>query len=500
MPVNPITYDELPYIYQAMPYAQPDRLATLATLFGMTPPAIVNCRVLELGCGDGSNLIATAYRFPQSECVGIDLAAANLAKGQAIIHGVGLPNLTLKRLNILEVDEHLGQFDYIIAHGIFSWVSQAVQEKIFRICKQQLVANGVAYISYHTSPGWKIRDLIRDMMLYYTTASVTETRKEEQLKTLLKFLADTTADSPDPYDQLVNREVQNLGKLPTSFVFREWLEEEPQACYFHEFIERVKHHGLAYLADAFLPTMLPDNFSAPIAEKLQLFNNDLVYLEQAMDLLRNRQFRHTLLCHQGIQLKRGLSSEKVKNFHIASSLRPVADHPGQFENSKGNLNSSHSGVQSAMHHLSNEWPRSVAFSDLVTAETDANAIANALLIAYAKGLIELYSQPLQLAIEVSDYPQASSLARWQIKQSNQVTNLRCETVVIEDPTCSYVLPYLDGTRDRHALVELFHTWIKQGLLEIQTEPGVELTDLPTLLGQLLDAALQRIAKYALLVA
>jgi hypothetical protein len=49
-------YDEVPYPDKPVPKSHPDRLAAVATLFGMQPPAIDHCRVLELGCASGRNL------------------------------------------------------------------------------------------------------------------------------------------------------------------------------------------------------------------------------------------------------------------------------------------------------------------------------------------------------------------------------------------------------------------------------------------------------------
>lgn len=513
MPVNPISYDELPYTCRAMPYAQPGRLATLATLFGMTPPPIHRCRVLELGCCNGNNIIATAYHLPQAECVGIDISAQSLAQGQALINVLGLKNISLKQLDIAEVNKDLGMFDYIIAHGIFSWVSHPVQEKIFGICQQHLVPQGIAYISYSTQPGNKIREVIREMMRYYTALPLTSEQKEEQLRALLRFLHETTAESQDAYDQLLHEEVKSLGKLPASFVFHEWLEEEHTPIYFHQFIQRARSHSLAYLADAFLPTMLTSNFSPAIAKKLQIFKNDLIYQEQAMDILHNRHFRHTLLCHQGTKLNREISANSIKNFHVASSLQPVPDHLDQFKNSKGSLNSSHPVVQEAIRYLGMHWPSTVSWNHLVhhtsqkiknPEEPHDNTIATALLVAYSKGLIELHLHPLSCTKTISDYPKASQLARQQIQQGHQVTNLRCESVVIQDVLCSHLLSYLDGTHHQNALLDLFHRWIKQGTLNIQIEQQPEQSlnlseeALRDVLQQLLENALQHLVYYALL--
>ena len=90
-------YDRVPY--PGLPFAQthPDRLATLAILFGLAPAPVTGCRVLELGCGDGGNLIPMAFEQPGSEFLGIDLARSGIEQGRRAIESLGLPNIRLEQ-------------------------------------------------------------------------------------------------------------------------------------------------------------------------------------------------------------------------------------------------------------------------------------------------------------------------------------------------------------------------------------------------------------------
>src|SRR4051794_13106921 len=154
-PAPPATsYDEMPY--ESHPYAQthPSRLAVVATLFGLRPPPVETCRVLELGSAAGGNIIPIAESFPRSQWVGIDLSTRQVDEGQRLVQAMGLKNVTLRHASIMDVDDSYGQFDYILAHGVFSWVPTEVRDKILDICSKRLTANGVAYVSYNTYPGW----------------------------------------------------------------------------------------------------------------------------------------------------------------------------------------------------------------------------------------------------------------------------------------------------------------------------------------------------------
>ena len=286
MPLDKISYDELPYTCSPMPYAHPDNLAKVATQAGMTPPLVKTSRVLELGCCDGSHIIAVASSLPETDCWGVDLSAENIATGQATIKALALKNITLKQMNILEIELQFGIFDYIIAHGIYSWVSSEVQTKILSICKNHLAPNGVAYVSYDTKPGWFMRSTLRDMMRYHNSVAQTT----HQLKDLVAFFADATAKTKTAYGKFANEVINQFRQLPAAFVFKNLLEEDNEPLYFYEFMQRAQAQGLSYLGDALYPP-------TPIIPAL---HQDLIYQEQMMDLVHNRHFRHTCLCHSHI--------------------------------------------------------------------------------------------------------------------------------------------------------------------------------------------------------
>src|SRR5262245_46429032 len=82
------SYDEIPYESHPYPQSHPERLATVATLFGMTPPPIEACRVLELGCAAGGNLIPMAQTLPGSTFLGIELSARQADEGRATIEAL----------------------------------------------------------------------------------------------------------------------------------------------------------------------------------------------------------------------------------------------------------------------------------------------------------------------------------------------------------------------------------------------------------------------------
>jgi len=160
-PYDAVAYPSFPY-----PDTHPDRLAAMAILHGLSPVPVERCRVLEIACNEGANLIPMAYAIPGSEFVGFDLARLPVERGQERIRELGLKNAWIFAGDLLDAGKELGQFDYIIAHGLYAWVPAAVRERLMAVCGELLTANGVAFVSYNALPGGHLRRMTRDMMLY----------------------------------------------------------------------------------------------------------------------------------------------------------------------------------------------------------------------------------------------------------------------------------------------------------------------------------------------
>src|SRR6478672_6561674 len=108
------TYDDVPYLSKPLFSTHPDLLAAAGRLRGLKTRSSSNCRVLELGCAAGGNLIPMAYALPNSRFVGIDLSSKQIEVGQALRRRLELENINLAAVSIADIDSSYGQFDYII--------------------------------------------------------------------------------------------------------------------------------------------------------------------------------------------------------------------------------------------------------------------------------------------------------------------------------------------------------------------------------------------------
>lgn len=528
-------YDRVPYPSLSYSQSHPDRLAAVATLLGMVPPSVERCRVLELGCASGGNLLPMAYGLPESEFVGIDYSARQIAEGQETAATLGLQNIALKHMDILDVKADLGQFDYIVAHGVFSWVPRPVQDKLLEVCKEALAPDGVAYISYNTYPGWHMMGIIREMMLFHTRDLSDPQERVTQARALLDVLSEAIPSDTSAYGNFLGTYAQFLqgelkGPRPTgdAFLLHDELEEINDPTYFYQFVQRAERCGLQYLGEAEFRTMVGSNFDPQAFRKLGEMSRSVIDLEQYMDFLRNRMFRQTLLCHQGIETSRTLKPEQLQSFYLASYAQPdtveLDIHSSaivKFSGSDGaTLSTDHPVTKAAMLCLAMVWPQALTFETLLSqararlglegtaaggaadVARDAQVLGTNLLKAYSYSgsLLELHVHVPHVALEVSERPIASALSRLQAKSSNRVTNLRHERVRV-DEFDRYLLPYVDGSHDRAMLVDELRTGpVAQGDLKLERE-GEPITDAEQVLDVLaqgIEKRLQWLARAALL--
>jgi SAM-dependent methyltransferase len=543
-------YDEIPYPSMSYSRSHPDRLATLATLLGMGPPPVERCRVLELGCAGGGNLVPMAHGLPESEFVGIDSSAREIAEGQAAVAALGLKNITFKRVDILDVDAGFGQFDYIIAHGIYSWVPPVVQERILEICRQNLAANGVAYVSYNTYPGWHLLGTIRDMMLYHTRQVTEPLERAAGARALLDFLAQSAPVGDTPHASFVHAYAGYVKEciLPKNdaHLLHDELAEVNKPIYFYQFAERAARHGLQYLADAQFQTMLASSLPGEVSEALRHMAKDTIALEQYMDFLRNRTFRQTLLCQQDVPLSARVKLDRLGDFYVASPALPrspacagatgtlarVAE-PGRAGESDvhstpvetfhvpdgATLSTDHPVTREAMRYLTEVWPRAVPFNTLLSTARarvngaggdsaspgvagDAEVLGSNLLKAYgsSENLVELHVYAPYFVLEISERPIASPVARFQARKGTRITNLRHERVTL-DRISYFLLRYLDGDRDRAALLDALEGLAADGVIEVRQadEPVRDAERARPILEGMLEAKLRQLARVALLV-
>lgn len=512
-PVTSTSYDEVAYPTFPIYYTHPDRLATLATIFGMKPAPAERCRVLELGCFDGVNLAAMAVGLPQSEFVGVDAAGTAIARGHTLIEEVGLKNLTLRHLDLREMALDYGKFDYIIVHGLYSWVPQPVCEQILAICKGSLAPQGVAYISYNTFPGCHARLMIREMMLFHNRDFHDPQQKMQQALNLLKLLSNSLEKEFEPYTNFLKGELERLSERSLEALYHDELAEVFTPLYFHQFMEQARRHDLQFLSEADFIDMVPRGMTPKAVEVLDKIGGDIVLREQYLDFMRGRHFRKTLLCHADVPLNRTLKPEGVRSFYVSTFAKPESTAPSRepgvqevfHGHAEAKLSTADPLARAMFWHLAEKDPERIPFAQLVAEvelrarqqfgfipapDQDAPAdMAELIWATYGAGLLDLHLHVPPFVVQVSDKPLASPLARWQARRSEIVPTLHHRTLKLGGSIDRGILALLDGSRDRAALRADVLQVFASGTLDLLDGDGKVISDM-SIVSKAIDAELE----------
>ena len=515
-------YDEVLYPGYTHKQTHPDRLAVIAALLGMKPAPVARCRVLELGCGDGSNLIPMAMSLRQSEFVGVDRAANPVEAGNEVLTSLGLKNLRIKQLDVLNLPRELGDFDYIIAHGLYAWVPENVKEKILSVCRSHLKPQGVAYVSYNAYPGGHVSDMVRNMLLFHVRDIPDPRQRIKQSIAFLKFLAESGVRSGS-YNAVVQDELkQTLEFGGPELLYHDRIAEVSTPLYFFQFIDAAAKHGLQFLGEADFTELQYHNYPAETVKLLeQMAATNIILKEQYLDFLKCRRFRQTLLCHEAVEVNHEPDARRLPEMFIASRARPVTSPvdlgPGkvvEFVGPRGGkVATDNQLAKASLAHLAEIYPGSLAFNSLLDAarkligETgpvatgdEVETLSEILLRIYGTGLVELSMRAPDFVVEVSERPLASPLARFQVERGLPVANLRHVEVEIEDEIGRELLKLLDGTRNPDALLDdLTAVVSSKKLLLTKESTRVEKEEIRSVLSRDLESNLQKLAKFALLV-
>jgi SAM-dependent methyltransferase len=425
-------YDRVPYPGHPFAQTHPDRLATVATLFGLHPAHPASCRLLELGCGDGGNLVPMAYALPGSAFCGVDLSPRAIAHAAALRDALGLANVGLHRADLTALPE-IGTFDYVVAHGVYSWIAPAARDALLAACRAHLAPGGVAYVSYDVMPGGHVREITRQILRWHLRDIDDPAERITSARALLHALADSGSE---PAAWALEQGDPAL--------YHDELAPHHEAILFTDFVAHARRHGLDFLAEADVFEMQAGGLPAAYAA------GDVIAREQYLDFFKGRMFRQTLLCHAGVD-RREPSGAVVRGMLAASPARPVGVlGPGtvEFRGPRGaTITTDHDAVKAALVRLGDAWPGAVPVAAL-----DGEAVCEALLRAYAVNLVQLHVWTPEIATAPSERPVASAVARLQAAAGSRITNLRHGTIDVPDELGRRLIGLLDGTRDRAALL------------------------------------------------
>ena len=519
-------YDATPYTSVSFPPSAPGQLAAVAHLFGLTTPDVSTARVLEIGCATGGNLIPFAAAHPHAHAVGLDLSQVQVDLGRTRAAALGLNNVEFVAGDIARLDlSALGQFDFIVAHGVYSWVPPEVQDALLAAFRALLAPDGVAYMSYNVYPGWKTKEVLRDAMLLASGGATTPEDRAREARGMVDFLDEVVPEDGVLARVLAEFHLHSEG-FGDSYLLHEELETFNDPCYFSEMLARARSHGLAFLAEARPEAMFPGNYGPNVEEHVRDKCGGLqVLVEQYIDFVVNRMFRESLLVHgqREPQIRYNPDRSRLRDMHIAAWVPPV-DGPSRLDSSRqeyresdgATLFTNDPGIKAALDALSAQWPWTLSRQELVEAVharlvsaglTPSDSLGD--LVDNLMGVLILQGQaryrldpvsapaastPLRLAETVrrmveltGSEPYASTFNVWH--ETHQLS-----------PVDRHLLPLLDGSRDRDALVDALLVVDRENPIPIEHDgaPVSGETERRDALAELVDTLPQRLAEMKLL--
>jgi SAM-dependent methyltransferase len=483
-------YDEIPY--DALPHraTHPARLASVATFVGHLAPRPEDCRVLEVGCNDGANLIPMAVSLPGARFVGCDLSPRAIGQGRRTISALGLTNIFLFEGDLAALAFEHGEFDFIVAHGVYSWVAAPVRDALFALAAERLAPAGIMYVSFNVLPGCRVRQAAWDILHHHVDHIDDAQARLDAARRLARLIADGGAATLES-DQAVRAELRAIAQRSDSELCHDDLAVPNEPVLFHAFAEHAGRHGLRYLAEAELHTM--DLTAASSEAQAFLATLEPGAREQYLDFIRLRRFRQSLLVRQDAAADPREPAQRVRSMHASATFELVqAGAAGGVHKLARKIDPAGGGggpIRKLLDELVARQPATLEIASL-SSRFDLGSlqrpVEDLLADAYRSGIVELHVEPPALTIEPPERPVASPLARLQARAGDRLTTLLHVPVRVADANALKLLPLVDGTRDRDALVAA----VGRLALNIESSRAHDFV----------DYALQKFARLGLLVA
>ncbi len=471
------SYDEIAYPGLAFPQTHPALAEAIGTLRGLAPAPATACRVLEIGCGEGGNLIPLAYAYPDSTFIGLDLSATAIATANATVQRLALPNIRFMQGDLVDFAGDGSPFDYVIAHGVYSWVPEAARNRIMGIMGDWLAPDGIGFVSYNCLPRSHLRSIGRDLMRFHVRAMTDPLKQMQQARGILELVATAAleANDRDIYSYVLKDQLEALATKPDAVLFHDDLATFSTPFLFHEVAAAAARHGLQYLDESRSTT------GEEVPEAAREFLESLpasavVAREQYRDFILGRGFRDSLFCRADRALNQDGDPAALSGCVVGAEIvppdapiDPTVPGPVEFTLREGQvLTTDHALTKAALLHLQQAFPSYVSFDALAAAALerlganapDAGAVgeeigamAVALLRASRVRALNLRLRPPPYATAVSARPVASHYARDQAERGVLVTTMTHGAVKFEDPLVRRLLLLLDGSRDLAAITD-----------------------------------------------
>lgn len=304
----------------------PGWIAAAAMLLGHRPPDLTRpFRYAELGCGHGLSLNVFAASNPNGEFHGFDFNPSHVESGRRLAARAGLANAHFHEMSFGDLAEapegRFPQFDFIVAHGIWSWVSPAVRQQMAASIRRHLAPGGFVYVSYNNLAGWASLLPVQKFMLEWARVnSGSSTERTQGAINFVKEMAKAEA-AFFPANPAVAARLDATANMDPRYLAHEYLNANWDPTTFTQVADVLGEAKVGYVGSATLIENIDAVAVPPNALKLMQGTTDQRLREMMRDFGANRSFRRDLYRRGTDQPPSGEQREMLDGIHIVGTGR-----------------------------------------------------------------------------------------------------------------------------------------------------------------------------------
>lgn len=315
----------------------PAHLHWVALLQGYKMP-LERFRYLDLGCGQGFNLIQMAALHPQAEFVGVDFMPEHVANAKRLAADASISNVTFIEADFTRLAKdpcQLGLFDYVVAHGITTWVSAAVRLALFSLAQSVARPGGLFYNSYNAYPGWLHVTPFQHLLLQYQKQLDSFSATKKSIAVLSKLI-----ESNGPIHRALpglKTQLSTISSKDPSYVPHEYSNHSWQPVFSSEMIMLAIEHKFKFMSSATLAEVFQGCYPADLNQIIQS-ERDPITRETIRDLALFQSFRRDVYVKGGVRYWSAEQLEVLRDVRlVATEMLPLPLSDQMFEWNVGNL-------------------------------------------------------------------------------------------------------------------------------------------------------------------
>lgn len=320
---------DIDYTYSFFEELNPTWIAFALARKGFAPPNYDKFNYCELGFGQGfgANLFASVH--PQGKFWGTDFNPNHACQAELLAQKASLNNVNFCDRSFEEfLNTETPQFDFIVLHGIYTWVDRKNQEIITEFLRRKLKFGGVVYISYNTLPGWAAASPLQRLMFEYAEQSQEPTI--DRIEKTVAFIKQLQENEPLFFktNPVLKPKVEQIAKfknLSSNYLIHEYFSQHWKPLYFFEVAQHLADAKLTFatssiIGDEFVTQRFNDKQLQLIAEikKPEL-------RETVKDYFTNRVFRKDLFVRGTRKLSAREQKEILSKFRFTLVKASMAD-------------------------------------------------------------------------------------------------------------------------------------------------------------------------------